>query len=346
MANKIRVKFLSKNGIKAFHFETLAHGYPEIDYVFNVAARDYDWLVVYDDLPAKEDERFSQAEEALACPPENTILITYEPSSIKIYSDDYTRQYGYVLTSQEAEHLPHPGRVDCPPVGYWYYGDETDLIDATSPPIKTDDVSIFLSTKADGHTMHRLRHEFSRGLTDHFGDKMERFGKAYNFVEKKSEGLDRFRYTVALENHIGDHHWTEKLSDAFLGFTLPFYAGSPNAADYFPEDSFVSLNMYDLSGSIEIVERSIRDDIFTQRLPAIIEARRRVIETHSLPNFIGQTIEAATDKKRMDMSGHSGVMLSRRRMRNASLMHGLRYSLQKIKSRYYFLNQNKKARHD
>jgi len=41
MANKIRVKFLSKKGIKAFHFETLAHGYPEIDYVFNCASSEF-----------------------------------------------------------------------------------------------------------------------------------------------------------------------------------------------------------------------------------------------------------------------------------------------------------------
>ena len=50
---------------------------------------------------------------------------------------------------------------------------------------------------------------------------------------------------IAVENHIAPHHWTEKLSDSFLGYCLPFYIGCPNAADYFPEQSFIGLDIED-----------------------------------------------------------------------------------------------------
>ncbi|MEZ6050382.1 MAG: hypothetical protein R3C02_03185 [Planctomycetaceae bacterium] len=48
-----------------------------------------------------------------------------------------------------------------------------------------------------------------------------------------NHNVSDYRYHVAVENHIAEHHWTEKLADAFLGATLPFYFGCPNASDYF-----------------------------------------------------------------------------------------------------------------
>jgi len=355
MENKIRIKFVSKNGIKPFHFMVLKNRYPNLEFCLDVEEQNYDWFVVYDDLPAEKGERFSLASERLACRAENTILITYEPSSIKFYGDDYARQFRYVLTSHDPERLQHPGRIDCPPVGYWYYGDDTDLLGADGSQDKqvekSKDLSIFLSKKADGHTFHKLRYDFSMEIAEHFGDGIEKFGWAYNFVEKKAEGLDPFKYTVALENHIGPHHWTEKLSDAFLGYTLPFYAGCPNAVDYFPEGSFVPINMNDVPGAIDIIEQSIRDNIYEQRLPAIIEARRRVIEDYNLPNFIGNAIEQAeasrlSAEKKLDNKAFKGAkhILSRRRMRGSSIGHGLRYTVQKIKNRYYYYKENAKIR--
>ena len=46
--------------------------------------------------------------EELACPQSQTILLTYEPSSVKFYGRDYVNQFGSVLTSHEPEILKHP----------------------------------------------------------------------------------------------------------------------------------------------------------------------------------------------------------------------------------------------
>ena len=81
----------------------------ECAFTFDPDARDYDWLVVYDDLPPVAGERFSDRVEVLACPPGNTLLITTEPSSIKTYGSAYTAQFGHVLTSQEAAFSPIRG---------------------------------------------------------------------------------------------------------------------------------------------------------------------------------------------------------------------------------------------
>ena len=61
------------------------------EFVYDPACTDYDWLVVYDELPASR--------ERLRCPRERTILCTWEPVSIKSYSRAYTRQFGHLRTN-------------------------------------------------------------------------------------------------------------------------------------------------------------------------------------------------------------------------------------------------------
>ena len=44
------------------------------------------------------------------CPKENTLLITSEPSSIKVYESAYLKQFAYVLSGQEDWALKHKGK--------------------------------------------------------------------------------------------------------------------------------------------------------------------------------------------------------------------------------------------
>ena len=136
MPKKVRIKFVSKNPIEHAHFTELPNRHPELKFVLDPLTRDYDWFVVYDDLPKSRNERFPLNSEVLACAPENTILLTYEPSTVKYYGDDYVNQFAHVLTSQEAEVLSHAGRHDAPPVGKWYYGEVADALKHVSPPEK------------------------------------------------------------------------------------------------------------------------------------------------------------------------------------------------------------------
>lgn len=331
----IRIKVLAKLPVSAAHFGAMAKIPKDATFILDPSAREYDWLLVYDDLPPRNGERFSMSDEVLACPPENTILLTYEPSSIKVYGHDYASQFGMVMTSHEPNRLPHPLRRDVPPVSAWYYGDEMDLL--PEPPLKTETLSFFASGKSEGHTMHRLRYEFSERVHAHFRDRSQLFGRPHRFIEKKSEALDSFRYTLALENHLSPHHWTEKLSDAFLGYCLPFYAGCPNASDYFPTDSYVPIDMRDAQSAIETIEASIDRDIYARRLPAIIEARRRVIEEYGIAQFALAAIHAAETGRYVPRNG--GRILSRRRMRLRTPLAFLRYAYEKAENRRYFNGQ-------
>ena len=85
------------------------------EFILDINARDYAWFVVYDDLPRETGERFSHRCEVLPGPRSRSIVITREPSSIKLYGRDYLAQYGHVLTSQEPWAINHPGTIRSQP---------------------------------------------------------------------------------------------------------------------------------------------------------------------------------------------------------------------------------------
>lgn len=331
MAKKLRVKIISKNPISAFQLFDLPQAHADrIEYILDKDARSYDWLVVYDDLPKKGDERLPLGTEELACPQSQTVLLTYEPSSIKFYGTDYLDQFGMVLTGHEPHLLPHRNRRDMPPVGWWYYGGLAQAEAHAEPPEKTGLLSVFGSPKAHKESLHHRRAAFLNELVDAFADRIDVFGRAYQPVEHKAEGIDRFKYHIAVENHISDHHWTEKLSDAFLGYSLPFYVGCTNAAAYFPEDSFIYLDIKSTEKSVAIIDKAIADNEYEKRLPAIIEARRRVMEDLNLGNMLAKHI---LQGETVAVPNASGRLLSRHAMLRRDVPTFLRYAWGRTKRR-------------
>ena len=75
-------------------------------FVYDPACEDYDWLVVYDEMPSADIGTFKKGCEKLLCPKECTILATEEPISIKRYSKAYTRQFGHLLPVAYRQKLP------------------------------------------------------------------------------------------------------------------------------------------------------------------------------------------------------------------------------------------------
>jgi hypothetical protein len=315
MNNRIRVKIIGnyRTHVWVRQFPGGRPGWGNCEFLLDPAAGEYDWLVVYNDFPSDHQE------EKLPGRRERSLLVTTEPSTIKAYGRAYTEQFGYVLTSQEAWALPHRGRIFSQPALQWFYGlggknyrtyDEM----AAAPPAKTRVFSTVCSTKRQRHTLHNRRYDFTQEVKGLIPD-MEIFGHGVREMDDKAEALADYKYHLAIENFIGPHHWTEKLSDVFLAAALPFYAGCPNAADYFPAESFIPLDIYDAKGASEIIKRAIRDNEYEKRLPAILESRRLVLETYNLFAVLAREIEARHDTA---TSSSGGVILSRRLLRKRS----------------------------
>ena len=300
--SRIRVKFLSRirlpdANIGADYLRRFPGRTPSLgrcDFLFDPAARDYDWLVVYDDL-----DRASPF-EPLACPPAHTLLLTGEPSSITVYGRAFLGQFGHVLTSQEPWALRHPRAIRRQAGLLWYYGGTKDrgafdTLAAATPPPKTKSLSTVCSTKAMKHTLHALRLDFTRRLKADL-PALDVFGYGMGKLDDKADALDPYRYHLAIENHSSEHHWTEKLSDAFLGFCLPLYFGCANLDDYFPRDSYIRIDIRDYTRARAEIERVIcSPDEYERRLPAMIEARRRVLESYATFPQLARLIEERHD---------------------------------------------------
>ncbi len=219
----INVKFMTRSIRRNYSAEGFKRQLPgdngqwrKCRFIFDVDFREYDWLVVYHDIP-RTDRAFGI--EKLACPRERTILVTTEPSTITVYGTDYLRQFGVILTSQEPWAISHPNVVFTQPGSIWYYGLSHagsrsmtyDEIAALSPPEKTHKISTVCSSRAGKLTLHYKRVQFTDRLKSDIPE-LDVFGHGVRPVADKSEVLNPYKYHIAIENHVYPHHITEKLS--------------------------------------------------------------------------------------------------------------------------------------
>lgn len=334
----IRVKLLSKVNNREWQARLPKERMREqnIEFVFDADARDYDWLLVYDDLPTANGERHSQRIEPLSCAQENTVLITTEPSSIKIYGDCYTRQFATVITSQEPWALQHPHRIYSQASTRWFYGVGENSVKTLediekNPPIdKTHQLSVVWSAKKQKHTAHEQRYHFLKHCKQSL-QELDIYGSDHIALNDKAEALDQYRYHIAVENHFSKHHFTEKLADSYLGLCLPFYYGCPNYTDYFPQESLIPIDIQKPDEAIRIIKLAIQNNEYEKRLDAIKEARRILLEQYGLFDVLASMIQKQPELSTTILQDNK--ILSRRLANRQSIQCRLQYSKRKIQFR-------------
>ena len=280
----MKIKVLSKSstvGAESFEYA------PGFIFAYDASCFDYDWLVVFDEIPEGSVGTVVNGCVTLPCPREQTILATWEPTSIKCYSRAYAKQFGHLLSNRPWAAEKHPNYH----LGRGYYpwlNDRTypENVSVVIPP-KTKLLSAVCSAKSMKWTKHHARIRLLKKLvaevpgSEWYGHDVRSFGK-------KFEVMDSYKYHVAIENHIGEHYWTEKIADAFLCECLPFYAGAPDLADDFPAESFIPIPIDDPDEAIRIIKSSIESDEYSKRREAVLEAKRLVLGKF---NFWAQVID-------------------------------------------------------
>lgn len=186
----------------------------------------------------------------------------------------------------------------------WHVGRTYDELHSTPPPAKTRGLSWITSNLA-ANAGHRRRLAFLARLQQ-AKVPFDLFGRGFQPLVDKWDGLAPYRYAIAVENHSAPHYWTEKIMDCFLAGTLPIYFGARNIADHFPSDSFVWLEIDDPDAPRRVAE-IVRSDLTERQREALAEARRRVLEEHQFfPRIAGliaedQRTRAATPAERVTL---------------------------------------------
>lgn len=291
---------------------------------------DYDWLVLYDDMPKKSCGTIVNEVEKLRCPQSHTILITQEPPSIKIYPRCFTRQFGYVLTTQLQDTLPHPNsRLSCgslhPQNGHTWQENQS-----TAQYEKTELLSTVCSAKQMKHTEHFARYTLTRYLADHL-QQMHWFGRGVRPLDKKCDALDSYKYHIAVENYIHPYHWTDKIIDPLLSHCLTFYAGDPKLGEFLPPESFIHIPLDNPAAALKIIQEAIENNEYEKRLPAILEARRLLQTKYNSYQRIADIIHAHKDAP--GASARESYIRGRHALRKnplnllSEMMQNLRYKL-------------------
>lgn len=312
-----RIKVLAK-GISDKPGETSELLWDDCLFIRNSSITDYDWVLVYDEIPTNNTGTLAKGKEPLLCPPDQTILITVEPPSIKIYSRAYTKQFGTVLTTHSPKELPHSNHHTGKGCLEWFYVKPMDEILNQQEFPKTKILSTICSTKQHSHTMHKMRYELTRYLAEKMPE-LEWFGHGVKELSNKTVAMEDYKYHLCVENHLEPHHWTEKLADAFLAMTLPFYAGDPRATECFPEESIIPIPIDDPPKAYEIMRKAIDEGEYEKRLPAIREARRLLLEKYNMYAQVADVIHNHGEKKPVQ----PGLVLKNRRLFRKNPLYAL-----------------------
>jgi len=252
--------------------ELLAHG---IELEFNTSGR-ADLVVVLNTTSAPRWVLVGKG---------NIIKLLQEPLVMNplthLFTYHHSRIYDQVLT-----HSPVPGDkrqvLSLPCNG--------SFVDPTLTKPQFDQKQHQLSVIASDLTVlpgHKLRAQFVQQLLTHLPE-LERHtygrGRTQQLM-RKEDGLNKYRYSVAIENSSINSYVTEKFYDCIIAGCVPLYFGAPDIAKYFPEKSFIALPIHDIRECVRIIQTlSVAD--YESRIPALIEARSLIHDKYSLSAVI------------------------------------------------------------
>lgn len=225
--------------------------------------------------------------EQVKVSPLNTLFIAGEPPAKKIYPRRYYAQFQHVVDTHNVSGHPR-AQLDALGLPWlvglsWRAGGFTlgyDALKALPQPQKLNRVSVVCSTTAQT-AGQKQRLKFLAALKERLGDDLVVFGKGFQQVDDKLEAVLPYRYHLVLENSQSPHYWTEKLTDAYLGWSFPLYVGCPNLEDYFERESFLPLDMTDVAGAATTIRRLLQEPSDQTRLAALTRAREKVLDVYN-----------------------------------------------------------------
>lgn len=142
-----------------------------------------------------------------------------------------------------------------------------------SPKIykKTKLISMISSNK-NFCSGHRKRLEW----VDRIGDQVDLYGRGFNEIEFKEEGLCDYMFSVAIENCNYESAFSEKILDCFATGTIPIYMGCPDIGNYFNMDGIIPLSE----------EFEVSEEIYYSKIDAIKDNFERVKKFELMEDYL------------------------------------------------------------
>jgi hypothetical protein len=236
-----------------------------------------DYLIVFNRIPHDID---------ITCPPEHIWCVTQEPS-VPEYEwlqqgfSAFHRVYTQYEALTGARYIHSHGALP------WWVGKSYSELKSLPAPEKSKNLS-WITSNATGRSGHQQRMAFLQQIQQHI--EFDLWGKGFQSLDDKWDGLAPYRYALAIENHSSRFYWTEKIMDCFLAWTMPIYYGCTQIEDYFPAESLIRIDIEKPDEAVAIIREAIASERWLKNREAVAYSRELVLDKYQCFPFIANEI--------------------------------------------------------
>lgn len=252
-----------------------------IEFILNGNETVYDGIIVLQSTSRYQHKK-------LCVKDGNSLMVVMEPPDILRMPSMYINQFDHVLTPNCKVRGVHT--IESQFGQIWTVNKSYQSLAAMKPVNKTRYFSTVTSTKVVTRG-HKQRLKLACRIQQEFFSCFDWYGRGVREIKDKWDAIAPYRYHLIFENGRWDHYWTEKLTDAFMGFSLPIYVGCPNITDYFAKESIVVLDDKNPCRAIDQLKEVLERDAYTEAFEHILVARNKVIHEYSIFNVLVKFID-------------------------------------------------------
>jgi hypothetical protein len=236
-----------------------------------------------------------KSQSIVKCPKENIWALMQEPY-VKGFTDwmiEGHEPFFHVYT----HYIPsnHSRYIVSQPALPWHINKSFDQLSQMDIPPKSKAIS-WIVGNAMNIPGHIKRRSFLQFMQNNASIDIDLFGRAVQVIEDKWDGLAPYKYSLAVENSCSSDYWTEKIADCFLSWTIPFYYGCTNLEKYFPEESFIRIDIDKPQIAMDRIKSAIKNNEWEKRLPALKTAREKVLNQYQLFPHLAKEIQSYHSK--------------------------------------------------
>tara|TARA_B110000211_G_C14004081_1_gene519938 strand:- start:208 stop:1215 length:1008 start_codon:yes stop_codon:yes gene_type:complete len=279
-------------------------------FIVNSNVKECDWwFVLHGSGLVKSEECF--------CDPSHIVYVSMEPTEIiSKVSKKFLDQFSHLIICDR--NINHPNITYMNWLTWWvgiivnktkkgHIFESSHIVDYDKltdmkPMKKINKLSIVLSNK-DFSNGHKKRIKFlDKLMNSDIADSVDVYGHGFNPIPDKWDAIVKYKYHLVLENSLLDDYWSEKLADAFLGFSLPIYYGCPNISDYFSQKSLFKIDIDQIDKSIDSIQEILESNLYDERLESIRLSRHKVLNDYNIFNLMASmSSDKASELKKIKL---------------------------------------------
>ena len=99
--------------------------------------------------------------------------------------------------------------------------------------------------------------------------------------------LQKYRYSIIIENDVTPYFFTEKITNCFAAQTIPIYLGATEIHKFFNPEGIITISLKDLD-HIEDILKQCTPEEYERRLPAVLDNFERVKQFEDTTEYMYQ----------------------------------------------------------